>query len=292
MVETQNVEGGPWSVIDRLRCFNAKERYWVVRQALGRFQPSVAFLRAAARAAGVDPPQPAAVRSAFLAMDYHLNWLYAALAGGTPDGAARYNARLAPFRAAAPGGDAPAGPPRFLIENSQEDIDLLLAYVRPDGGTQLILVEAKCTSGFTDAQLASKVARLCGILQHAAPDVSQVDIKLVLQSPPGLQREETIRERLAAVRGECARFGLEHLIPETHRGCGWLPLAVAPHDPDGFWVVKFGTGELSEAEHGERLAAAKDKQRFYWPTWRLERRRRLAGDVPSPGTAGEPDRMP
>lgn len=67
------------SLIDRLRCFNAKERYWVVRHALGQFHPSDAFMREAANAAGVPAPGESAHSAVYLAMDYHLNWLHAAL---------------------------------------------------------------------------------------------------------------------------------------------------------------------------------------------------------------------
>lgn len=230
------------SLIDRLKCFNAKERYWVVRHALGQFHPSDAFMREAANAAGVPAPGESAHSAVYLAMDYHLNWLHAALGEGQVGHAEKHNPSI---------GDTPnpsiddkssrGGEPkqRFRVENSQEDVDLLLAYLRPDGWTQLILVEAKCTGGFTLEQLESKAIRLCGIAGSDRLAERRVDIKLVLLSPEGLQRAETVQGRIRELRTFCNDRGAADLIPAD--GKGWLPLEVRPLDPEGFWVVKPGS---------------------------------------------------
>jgi hypothetical protein len=254
-------------LIDRLKCFNAKERYWVVRQALGHFHPSDTFVRSTAQAAGVAAPDQCAQSVVFLAMDYHLNWLHAALTGQEPDGEPIPNQRL--------GFDAASHEERFQIENSQEDIDLLLAYLRPDGWTQIILIEAKCTSGFTMEQLQSKATRLCGILKDARLTENRIDIKLVLLSPDGSQSLKSLK----SARDYCKEHGAGELIPEPKSGkeSGWLPLVVRPLDPKGFWVVKFGTGKQSSAETDARRAIGNAKQRYFWKTWRLTHRRAVEG---------------
>lgn len=308
---------GGLSLIDRLKCFNAKERYWVVRQALGHFQPTDAFVQAAAKAAGVLPPSESAHSAIYLAMDYHLNWLHAALGSWTPDAKESIENACLPkgsyfgmveaykrrfgrlnFRGSPPppqSSDAACGTGmriapwcRAAIENSQEDVDLLLAYPRPDGVTQIILIEAKCIDGFTEEQLESKAVRLAGILE-ARDNVSMpVDVKLILMSPKKLQSEATVDSRLSIVRSHCER-GQGHsdaphrrnnastnLVPTTRSetnpdGWGWMNLEVVSPDPEGLWVVKFGTGAKEDREASQ--TAGKKKERYFWSRWRLERRK-------------------
>ena len=192
----------PLSLIERLGRFNAKERYWLVREALGHFEPRPAFVRAVAAAIGVDEPPAATV---YAAMDYHLNWLWAALTPHTPgDGMP------------APRDASDANP----IRNNQEDVDLLLAWERADGVTQLVLVEAKCTTRFTREQLTSKLQRFRAI-RHAANLRGRVDIKLLLISPPGTRPQTGWFDDFA---------GLE-------LGNAWLALSTDAWPKEGFWVV-------------------------------------------------------
>jgi hypothetical protein len=269
------------SLIDRLKCFNAKERYWVVHAALGHFKPSREFLEGAAKAAGVAPPaKHCPDESIFLAMDYHLNWLCAALwVALTPSekaGTAISNKRT-PTETMTPdhSTSGPLGKDRALMENSQEDVDLLLAYPRPDGVTQVILIEAKCTGSFTKNQLGSKFSRLEGILGSIGKkdfvDASKVSIKMILMSPnrPPSQTTstETDATQFPAMLIQDARSNSEDAIP-------WLPLMTTSPDPGGFWFVKFGGSGKEEAESiRRRQQAGKDGKSWYWPEPSLQYRK-------------------
>jgi hypothetical protein len=94
------------------------------------------------RELGFDVPA-----DAFVAMDYHLTWLYASV-----------------FLAER--GDRPEAPKHLVVQNeagivrgNQEDIDLLVAF---DQGqkTHLIIIEAKGVTGWTNKQMQSKAKRL------------------------------------------------------------------------------------------------------------------------------------
>ena len=61
-------------LIELLESFNRKERYFLIRQAVGGFKLSDEFRRELGNATGLAIPQ-----DAFAAMDYHLDWLTAAL---------------------------------------------------------------------------------------------------------------------------------------------------------------------------------------------------------------------
>jgi len=132
--------------VARLREFNSKERFYVVGTALGnpRFRLSKQFRAQLNEAFGVRVPA-----SAFAAMDYHLDWLYAAVflaANGKQDGVFKMPKQ---------------------ITATQQDIDLLVAY--PDDGTcHVIMVEAKGVGSFSNRQLDSKRRRLQSIFGKGA----------------------------------------------------------------------------------------------------------------------------
>lgn len=269
------------SIIDRLKCFNAKERYWVVHAALGHFKPSRGFLEGAAKAAGVPlPAKGCPDESIFLAMDYHLNWLCAALwTVLTPSekaGTAISNKRT-PSETMTPdhSTSGPLGKDRALMENSQEDVDLLLAYPRPDGITQVILIEAKCTGTFTPSQLGSKFSRLEGILDSIGKEgfvgASDVNVKMILMSPsrPPSKNASTEKDttKIPAMLVQDARSNSENDIP-------WLRLMTTSPDPSGFWFVKFGGSGKEEAESiRRRQQAGKDGKSWYWPEPSLQYRK-------------------
>ena len=85
---------------------------------------------------------------AFVAMDYHLDWIQMALyLARTPD-----PPRPIPK-------EAVLGDGQKNINENQMDVDLLVAF---DEGatTHLVLVEAKMETGWTNQQLCSKATRL------------------------------------------------------------------------------------------------------------------------------------
>ena len=94
-------------LIDHLRSFNRKERFILLREALGEdtFCLDVGFRTRLGETIGEAIPA-----DAFVAMDYHLDWLQMAL-----------------YLAATP---APEWPVLNdgLVEANQQDIDLLVAF--------------------------------------------------------------------------------------------------------------------------------------------------------------------
>lgn len=149
-------------LVEQLRRFNRKERFYLVGQALGKphFELSDEFRKAVEAQALLTIPVDALV-----AMDYHLNWIHAALliCGGVP-------------------GPVWAHGIDPMIAGNQEDADLLIAF--DDGPlTHLILVEAKGATGWTNKQMKSKSDRLRAIFGRNAERHPGVQPHFVLASP-------------------------------------------------------------------------------------------------------------
>ena len=95
--------------------------------------------------AKIDVAIPLEPELVFVAMDYHLDWLQAALTlAHSQDGKFQFS------------NEGDKGP---VIEGTQEDVDLLVAF-KAGETFHLILVEAKAYSGWTNKQLSSKAKRL------------------------------------------------------------------------------------------------------------------------------------
>lgn len=139
-----------------LRQFNRKERYWLLRNALGKGSESLCddFRRALSTVVGIEVPD-----DAWWAMDYHLDWLIGVLhllEGGAENAAQKNDA---------------------LVTGTQEDIDLVVAFANT-----LILIEAKAETSWSNKQLNSKVKRLEQIIdKNNLP--AGLTIRFVLMSP-------------------------------------------------------------------------------------------------------------
>lgn len=105
-------------------------------------------------------------RTAFFAIDYHLDWLYAALMlHQTKDVTKLYKIDV------------------VRINENQEDTDLLIAY-RDTASYHIVLVEAKGTGTWTNKQLQSKVHKLQSMFGvHLEQCPADVQIHFVLTSP-------------------------------------------------------------------------------------------------------------
>lgn len=127
---------------NNLRLFNRKERFFLLGWALGNreFRLDPAFRGELSLALNLDVSG-----DAFVAMDYHLDWIYASAFLSATDDAA-------PVHSNSEG----------LITANQEDIDLVVAFDDGDGG-HLIMVEAKGVTGWTNRQATSKARRLKAI---------------------------------------------------------------------------------------------------------------------------------
>lgn len=129
------------TLVDALKKFNRKERYWLLRSALGPSSQWLGkdFLQKLNQELGLTKAA-AAPDDAWWAMDYHLDWLVGALQ-------LYHDGHFDPDRAL-------ANTPNLVLGN-QEDIDLLIAFDQT-----LIMIEAKGDSSWDTKQLHSKVARL------------------------------------------------------------------------------------------------------------------------------------
>ena len=166
-------------LIDILESFNRKERFYLLAQALHghggsknpRFQTSKSFRCDLGEAIGIHDQGIFIPSDAFVAMDYHLNWVHASLT------LARNGGNISvefPYS----GG---------LVEQNQEDFDLLVAFPHGDDCFHLIFVEAKAyDSGglehFKKGQITSKVDRLNKILEEHNGHLPKVISHLCLLS--------------------------------------------------------------------------------------------------------------
>ncbi len=123
-----------------LESFNRKERFFLVGEALGNaaFHLGAAFRARLGEAFGLSLPA-----DAFVAMDYHLDWLQVALfltQTAADETAVHCNAER-------------------LVHGTQEDVDLIVAFAEADA-VHLLLLEAKAETGWTNKQTRSKADRL------------------------------------------------------------------------------------------------------------------------------------
>lgn len=129
-------------IIDNLRMFNRKERFFLVGMALGNpdFKLCRGFRQSIGQTFALDIPE-----DAFAAMDYHLDWIYASLFLSFNENPSGMYANT-----------------ESMIQATQEDIDFLVAYKDIDA-CHIIMLEAKGVMNFTNRQLLSKVRRLSDI---------------------------------------------------------------------------------------------------------------------------------
>lgn len=121
----------------------------------------------------------------YAAMDYHLDWLHAALWCTRNQWPRGFNERFVPVaRVPQPrNAEGDAVRRQHDVMGNQEDIDLLVV-IEDAAMTYLVLIEAKGDSSFSRAQLASKLERFRLILgsDHAPPE-DQLRFALVLLAP-------------------------------------------------------------------------------------------------------------
>ena len=165
-------------LIDLLSRFNRKERFFLVRQALGHEGGAKGFtlapgfrgnLRDAIDAIKVEVPDTAVAW-----MDYHLDWIAASLwAYENPEsvGKAVHNADK-------------------VATGTQQDIDLLIAFKGGDDYC-LVLLEAKGDDAWSNDQLREKAERLTKIFGPDGTNYPGVKPYFCLTSPRKPQKLET-----------------------------------------------------------------------------------------------------
>jgi len=158
-------------VVALLETLNRKERYFLVAQALGNRDFTLDAEFRAALEDAVDVKIPA---SAFVAMDYHFDWIASAITFADQDADRLPNTwkESAQVR---------------LMTGNQEDVDLLVAF--SEGGvTHLTMLEAKFDSGWTNKQMQSKAARLRTLFGEDGDECTGIRPHFVLISPWEPQR--------------------------------------------------------------------------------------------------------
>ena len=132
-------------LIDLLSCFNRKERFFLVRQALGTkggtggFTLDPCFREKLGKAICVEVPD-----TALAWMDYHLDWIAASLWAYRKPGCLD---TIFP------------NPYQRVVTGTQRDIDLLIAFKTGDDH-YLVLLEAKGYDDWNNRQLAKKSRQL------------------------------------------------------------------------------------------------------------------------------------
>ena len=155
------------TLLQQLGEFNRKERFYLVGMALGNeiFRLSEAFRKTLGQTLGVQVPE-----NAFVAMDYHLDWLAASL-----------------YLTANPDASPPYERHGQLITATQQDIDLLVAY-EAKGTSHVIMLEAKGVTGYSNPQFRSKAKRLLAISQAMLWEMAHACPHFALISPKQPQR--------------------------------------------------------------------------------------------------------
>ena len=139
------------NLIDNLKSFNRKERFYLVGQMLGNpdFRMDDKQLDKISELINIKIP-----REYFAAMDYHLDWIYASLF------LTKINANDKAFERNFINN---AKTVDLQISGTQEDVDFLLAFVDENKITHLVMIEAKGDSYFSNGQLDSKNKRFKAI---------------------------------------------------------------------------------------------------------------------------------
>jgi hypothetical protein len=167
------------TVIEILNSFNRKERFFLIGHALGNpeFRLSEAFRTSLSYELGIRVP-----KEAHCWMDYHLDWIYAALTLSAEGPKPNYPSPRFPSLELCAQGAFDAGSENINMKQS-EDIDLLVGF--QDGlTTHLVLIEAKGVTKFGNKQLHSKACKLGHIFGLGEkPTTGSVVPHFVLASP-------------------------------------------------------------------------------------------------------------
>ena len=150
------------NLIELLDEFNRKERYFLLCHSLGmdKFELSEGFRESLGHKLGVTIPADARVW-----MDYHLDWLAAAVTKWrNPDPKDVY------------------ANDENLVRGNQEDLDLLVAFKRHEE-CHLIFIEAKAYSGWDPKQAHSKSERLRAIFGKHKDEFPTLKLHYCLVSP-------------------------------------------------------------------------------------------------------------
>lgn len=215
-------------LVRNLTGLNAKEREHLIRWAYRGDMPGLLSDSLINALQQQSPPIIAAsAECVFAGMDYHLDWLYAALylscRGLTVEQACAQGIGEALQREAADN-DASLQP----VTGTQEDTDLLAVFA--DGEkTEVLCIEAKGVGSFGGTQLARKLVRLGNMLRSVKPLLpASFSCRLVLAGP---DRPYAVRasDDIAAyvsrtLRDRALAAHLADLPGQLGKGCSFVTL--------------------------------------------------------------------
>ncbi|MFM4972872.1 hypothetical protein ACEUCG_15290 [Aeromonas veronii] len=168
------------NLIDNLKSFNRKERFYLIGQMLGNpeFRMDDNQLDKISNLIGLTIP-----RKYFAAMDYHLDWIYASLY------LTKNNYKSCVERNFIKENGIETD---YQISGTQEDVDFLLAFVDENKITHLVMIEAKGDSYFSNGQLDSKNKRFKAIFgnENTWPNVRPHFIICSPKEPQKINIEE------------------------------------------------------------------------------------------------------
>lgn len=171
------------AVLDYLKRLNRKERFLLLEEALGAstFSLDRRFRDRLQDCLGRRLPKTGIPQDAFVAMDYHMDWIQMALhlAGRLPsflDDKDKKEERIC---------HAKDKSGEYLFRANQQDVDLLVAFDDSEN-THIIMIEAKAETYWTNNQLNGengKIDRLKAIFGENEDECYPVVPHLVLLSP-------------------------------------------------------------------------------------------------------------
>ncbi|WP_323935948.1 hypothetical protein [Aeromonas veronii] len=168
------------NLIDNLKSFNRKERFYLIGQMLGNpeFRMDDKQLDKISNLIGLTIP-----RKYFSAMDYHLDWIYASLFLTQNDANTAFIRNLI---------ENDGVKIDYQISGTQEDVDFLLAFLDEKKITHIVMIEAKGDSYFSNGQLDSKNKRFKAIFgnENTWPNVRPHFIICSPKKPQKIKIEE------------------------------------------------------------------------------------------------------
>lgn len=132
-----------YALLDNLRRLNRKERFYLLGRALGNPGFSLGETYRASLCDTLDLEPGSVPKDSLVAMDYHLDCLYAALVLSRSYEPLYQNTAQ-------------------NLKGTQQDIDLLVAWQTGDA-KHIVMIEAKGVMSFSNRQLKSKMSRLKAI---------------------------------------------------------------------------------------------------------------------------------
>lgn len=235
--------------IENLKSLNRKERYHLLKLVTGeKLQVGEDFgdklkeeLKLSYR-----PPE-----NAFVAIDYHIDWLAACVeVTRHPDEQHYNNTRLIKRTQITWKDKQPPAEHIYWIDGNQEDVDLLVAYPDPKAKsrTHLILGEAKADTSWTRKQLISKIERLRHIFSEKIIDELGLSLHFVLIGPVG-------------PRGESSITSLHKSEHEAHHFPDWYKIEAGKDDNVAFIEIE----SLRDHRKPERFNLQGNNKKFdYW----------------------------